>query len=120
MYQPHWHINYPLLFLVLGLALLAWAITYSIANAPGVELGSLWSGEQQAVLAPSSDMVQVAPNLFVPRGYFIQEKTYRAAPAAAQVELAPGFNVPQDYFIQVDAQGSGATTFQMTVTVEPG
>jgi hypothetical protein len=25
----------------------------------------------------------------------------------------------QDYFIQVDAQGSGATTFQMTVTVEP-
>lgn len=25
----------------------------------------------------------------------------------------------QDYFIQVDAQGSGATTFQMTVTIEP-
>ena len=25
----------------------------------------------------------------------------------------------QDYFIQVDAQGRGATTFQMTVTVEP-
>jgi len=25
----------------------------------------------------------------------------------------------QDYFIQVDAQGDGATTFQMTVTIEP-
>jgi hypothetical protein len=100
MYHHHWHIDYPMLFLILGLVLLAWAVTYSIATAPGTDLGGIWSGGQQAAMTSSSDMVQVAPNLVVPRDYFIQEKMYHAAPVAAQVELAPGFNVPLGYYIQ--------------------
>ena len=43
MYHHHWHINYPILFLILGLLLLTWAITYSFANARSIALPGFWS-----------------------------------------------------------------------------
>ena len=99
MYRHHWHLNYPFFFLILGLLLLAWAVTYSIVRTP-MDLGNLWSTAPSAVEAPRSAMVQVAPGFNVPGDYYVQEKTYRAVPAIAQAELAPGFNVPLDYYIQ--------------------
>ena len=100
MYHHHWHINYPILFLILGLLLLTWAITYSIANAPSIDLPGVWSEKPQAEMAASETIIELAPGFSVPQDYFIQEKMYHAPLAAAQVELAPGFSVPQDYFIQ--------------------
>ncbi len=94
------HINYPLLLLVLAVLLLAWTVTYFLVNAPSQSLSSLWPGADQKAVAPSSAMVQLAPGVFVPRDYFVQEKMYHAPVAAAQVELMPGFTVPQDYYIQ--------------------
>ena len=100
MYHHHWHINYPILFLILGLLLLTWAITYSIANAPSIDLPGLWSEKPQAEMAASETIIELAPGFSVPQDYFIQEKMYHEPLAAAQVELAPGFSVPLGYYVQ--------------------
>ena len=72
-----WHLNYPFLILILGLLLVAWAVTYTIANTPDFSLSDLWSAAPQAELATAKTMVEVAPGFAVPRDYYIQEKMYR-------------------------------------------
>ena len=100
------HINYPLLFLIIALLLLTWAVSYALITAPGVDWSGLFTTARETTVAPSPAMVQLAPGFYVPRDYYIQEKMYHApavqpvALAAANVEVAPGFYVPRGYYIQ--------------------
>ena len=92
-----WHLNYPILILILAILLAVWAVSYTIATAPGFNISSIWQQAPAAAPVTRADMVEVAPGLYVPRDYYTQEKTYRAP---VILVLAPGYQVPQDYFVQ--------------------
>ena len=92
-----WHLNHPLLILILGILLVAWLVTYTLTTTPGFRLSDLWQQAPQAERAAAVTMIEVAPGFNVPRDYYMQEKLYREP---AIVTLSSGFVVPQGYYIQ--------------------
>ena len=92
-----WHLNHPILILILAILLAIWAVSYTVATVPGFNISSLWQQAPAAAPITRAGMLEVAPGLYVPRDYYTQEKTYRAP---VILVLAPGYQVPQGYFVQ--------------------
>jgi hypothetical protein len=93
-----WHLNYPILILILGILLVVWAITYMNATTSTFSISDLWQQALSIRVPVNETRLELAPGVYVPREYYLQEKTYREPDSV--VVIAPGFVAPQGYYVQ--------------------
>jgi hypothetical protein len=92
-----WHLNHPILILILGILLVVWAITYINATTSSFSISDFWQQALSIKVPINETRLKLAPGVYVPRDYYIQEKTYRE-PAVRTTP--PGFEALQDYFMK--------------------